>query len=452
MSAVAQLKALLGMDNKQFKAGMRQSESQAKSFQSSIASIGRTIAVAFSIGAVVAFSKKIIDFASEIRHTADNLNTSTDALQALNSISLKYGMTVEGLHKGMGKLRQSQGKVAEGDKEYTDAVELLNINLKEFGKADTARALELLAKGYAAAGGSALAFSAVQDLMGRSAKKATAFMMELSKTGLEGMISNAKDAGTVIEEDIITKLEFAGTRLEQLGLQFKVWGADLIGVLATAGEAWNGYTRAQAKAQKELVGLSPSAKADAKRLGLTGEPGQVGAIEGADAKTLDKLKAKLNSLRDALLFGRMDKREQLIDLEARLSELSTKNATTETARLNIVIERFKVFEKILKLRKDIESAASKTAAKDQKALDRITGIQDASVKRIAALSAPGAVHGRGLQTDSLASVGGFIGPQRPGLAIADRQFQINKERNVILQKTSDDIRIIKENTSPTGGL
>jgi len=451
MAAVAKLKALLGMDNKQFKAGMRDSQTQAKSFQGSIASIGRTIAVAFSIGAVVAFTKSVIGFASEIRHTADNLNVSTDALQSLNSVALKYGVTVEDLQKGLAKLRQSQGKVVEGDKEYTDALALLNIEVKEFGRADTAKALELLARGFTKANGSALAYSAVQDLLGRGAKKMTAFLKELSKTGLEGMTRQAKNAGTVIEEDLITKLELAGTRMEELGLKAKVFGAELIGVLATAGEAWNGYTRAQADALN-AVGLSPSAKADAARLGLTGKPGEVDDIGKEDPKLIAKLKAKLSALRQAMLFGRMDKQEQLIDMEARLGSLSTKNATTEEQRLNIVIERFKLFEKILKLRKDIESSATKAAAKDQAELNKITALKDSAGDRIAALSAPGAVRGQGIQTDALARTGGFVGPQRPGLAIADRQLQINKKRNEILQTTADDIRIIKENTTPRGEL
>lgn len=153
MAAVAQLKALLGIDNKQFKAGVRDSTGETKRFQSQLASIGRQMAAAFSVGAIIQATRKVVEFASEIRHTADNLNVTTEGLQAINAAALKYGMSIDDLSKGLARLRQSQGKVADGDKEYTDALRVLNIQTEKFASADTEQALEMIARGYAAAGG-----------------------------------------------------------------------------------------------------------------------------------------------------------------------------------------------------------------------------------------------------------------------------------------------------------
>ena len=92
--ATAKLKAMLGMDAAQYKAGVRDATGATKKFQSGIASIGRTLIAAFSVGAIINFTKGLVNFASEIRHTADNLNVSTESLQALNATALKYGVSL----------------------------------------------------------------------------------------------------------------------------------------------------------------------------------------------------------------------------------------------------------------------------------------------------------------------------------------------------------------------
>ena len=225
MAAIATLKAVLGIDTKQYKAGMRDSTRRTQQFQKSIATAGKALGAAFSIGAIVAATKSIVSFASEIRHVSDNLEINAETLQALNATALKYGLSVEALSKSLAKLRQSQGKVIEGDKEYQDAVEALNIDLEAFRKASPAQALELLARAYANAEDRALAFSSVSDLMGRGAKQATAFMKELAEVGLAGVEAAAKSAGMVISDDLITKLDLFGTRMEQINLRLKVMGA-----------------------------------------------------------------------------------------------------------------------------------------------------------------------------------------------------------------------------------
>ena len=53
MAAVAQLKAVLGMDSREFKAGMRNATKDASTFQSNIKKVGTIIAGAFTVSAIV---------------------------------------------------------------------------------------------------------------------------------------------------------------------------------------------------------------------------------------------------------------------------------------------------------------------------------------------------------------------------------------------------------------
>jgi len=63
MAAFAQLKALLGIDTTQYKAGMRDSEGATKGFQRSLASVGRALGLAFSVGAIISFARSFMSWA-----------------------------------------------------------------------------------------------------------------------------------------------------------------------------------------------------------------------------------------------------------------------------------------------------------------------------------------------------------------------------------------------------
>ena len=215
-----------------WKSASRKAESFRKKVGRSFKKIGAAakaakMQIAIIGAAFVAAGRTLGNFASQIRHTSDNLEIHAETLQAINAEALKYGMSLSDLDKGLARLRQSQGKVIDGDKMYIDAVKSLNINLEEFKNANTDKALELLAKGYASTKDRAAAFSAVSDLMGRSAKKATKFLKAMAEEGLAGIEQAARDTGHVLDDELITKLELFGTRMERLGLRMKVFGANL---------------------------------------------------------------------------------------------------------------------------------------------------------------------------------------------------------------------------------
>lgn len=225
------------MDTGTYKAGMRGATKETKGFQKNLSDIGRAMGAAFSVGAIVAATKKVVGLASEIRHAADNLEISTDEFQGLTAQALRYGVSVEGITKALGKLATSQGKVSEGDKEYIDALKLLNIEQAAFVRASPAEALAMIAKGYAGAENRAEAFSAVSDLVGRSGKNLTAFMKELAEVGLQGVIDKSKEAGQVMSDELITKLELLGTKNEQIILKMQVGWANFLNTVGSAASA-----------------------------------------------------------------------------------------------------------------------------------------------------------------------------------------------------------------------
>jgi len=423
MSAVAQLKALLGMDNKQFKAGMSDSTRSTNSFKSSIASAGRTMAAAFSAGAILAATKSLIGFASEMRHTADNLKLSAESLQALNSVALKYGLSVEGLNKGLGKLRDSQGQAAAGLATYKRALVALGISQDEFTNANTAEALEMISRGYVDAGGDAEAFSAVTLLMGRSAKQATAFMEELADKGLKRIKEEAIAAGNVIEDELITKLELLGTKNEQIMLKMKVGFAQLLGRIGT-GAGQIGTIFGSIYEQWERAGGGSSLSGNIKAAISTLRGGGIGEAVTAAGRNLRESDAKNPASKAAKVR------------EARSEESEIQDA------------HVKAFEEAIQKRLKAEESLQA----------KIRAIRDRHQSKISALDNRDMnIQGQGIQTDSLARVGGFVGPQRGGLGIADRQLKIQlelknraEERNKLLTEMNIKLDAVEQNTSPAG--
>jgi uncharacterized phage infection (PIP) family protein YhgE len=426
MAAIAQLKAVLKMDNAQYKAGARGAKTETSALRKSIAAVGPTIAAAFSVGAIIAATKSIINFASEIRHTADNLEIGTDSLQALNSLTLKYGVSVEKLHKSLGKLRQSQGKVSEGDKEYTDALDALGISQAKFATAGTDEALEMLAKAYSEAEDRTLAFTAVSDLMGRGAKDLTAAMQELSKKGLQQVTKDTKAAGDVMEEQLLTRLELAGTRMEQFWLKAKVGAAEFFDE-AIAGAEIMGRTLLDAFKGAEgrgMVGVISDVQT--RRFG-----GKAKAPEAKKQSEVDfyRKQSEQANLKQAELARAT--REKRARMQTKVAADNERTAQREAEKANRD-----------RTRRDDAIARIKESGKER--------IQREREREIS-------ITGTGQNTDSMAQTGGFVGASRGNLGIADRQIKLAQEAaqtqkriEKIEEKMAADIAKIENKMQPNG--
>lgn len=235
MAAIAQLKSLLGMDSKNFEAGTRKSEKAAKRLQGELKAVGRTIAAAFSVGAIVAATRSVIAFASEIRHTADNLGITTDELQGLNDVALEFGLSTENIRDRLSKLVVVQGRAAEGQVAYLKALDQLNISHDDFINASPAEAFELLATGVANAKSEQEALSALSKIYSEeNAPRLVAMLKKIGNEGLQTIIDKSKEAGRSLDEDLITKLESLGTANEKIMLRLKVGWAQVLGVVGNA--------------------------------------------------------------------------------------------------------------------------------------------------------------------------------------------------------------------------
>jgi hypothetical protein len=96
MAAIATLKALLQLDDKQYQAGMKKASSSTKNLQGQISSLSRVMAGAFSVTAIVAFGRALVkagsqleDFETQFRAFGFSAEEAKKRIEDLNNFAAR---------------------------------------------------------------------------------------------------------------------------------------------------------------------------------------------------------------------------------------------------------------------------------------------------------------------------------------------------------------------------
>jgi hypothetical protein len=475
MAAVATLKAMLGLDTKAYKASMKDARKSADSLKRKLAGVGAALGASFGLAAIVATTKSIINFASEIRHTADNLNVTTDELQALNAVAIKYGLSLEDVVKLMSKVRQSQGQVEQGLSTQVRALEKLNLEQKDFAGSRSIDALLQIARAYRKNKDDAGAFAAVADLLGRQGRRATAMLVEMSEVDMSQLIRDLKEMGKISSGDALTSIENFGTQMELLGLRMKnaliapiTAMNDMLdrydalkkaeaekpkqgGFLATIGEAFDRQHGRGPEGMRRMIdamrGKGADLVADAKaaagaKTAGTSQPPAADPV--ADFRAFN---AKIVAETEKMARSRLTGHAKMADALARAEvDLAIKMAQAMDAGNRKAVHLYSARVKLLR-----KIFAEEVEAAQQAERDKISAVKESGTKAIEQererLKEQAGIAGVGARTDRLASVGGSVGGSRAGIGMADRQLKIQIEaaamRRRIIQIQEEQARDIK---------
>jgi len=236
MAAVAQLKALLGIDNKQYKAGMRDSESAARRFQASIASVGRALGLAFSVGALISFGRRFVSWASELSIAARNVGLLTSEMIALNRIAIKSGIGVNEMQRLVSRLQSELYNAAGGSKEAAKKFEALGLSVRDLAGMDPAAQLQAVAR---AALDTGIPLQTLTDLFGeRLGPRAMVALREIADEGLPAV---SKAMG-----DTIDQVELFGSRwaetMDVAKQKTAEWGNAVISYIQDIAAFWGGFS------------------------------------------------------------------------------------------------------------------------------------------------------------------------------------------------------------------
>ena len=276
------IKGGIKFDPSGVKKGLKSSENDAQKFSKKMGGIGKSLGQTFAVGSLVGGIKKIIDVGENVGNQAAKVGISTDAYQALQHEIVTAGGSTEALTTAMNTLRIRQSEAAGGNKTAQDSFERLGISADELSRDSLETLFEKITKGKAATGD----LDAVSDLLGsRTLKDLNTTMNAVASVGMASLISQAKEAGRVLDENFIKSATEANRAIADLQVQSTVLFSKPIGNIAKTMGALNrmfqggSFLEAIGESSSDLMEVSDKTKRKLEKLDAT----QKGAENAADA-------------------------------------------------------------------------------------------------------------------------------------------------------------------------
>ena len=298
MPAVAILKALLKLDNKQFKAGMKGAKAETTSFGSQLAKVGSQMSAAFVVTGIMVATRKLISLGSTITDLAKQAGVSTDAWQGLELASTRAGIESAAAGTMFTKIAVALGEAKEGVVTYTDAFKALGI--QDVSTLSVEGALLAVAKAMSTAERGSVEFAAALSLIGtKSGTKMIQVMERINEVGFKGLIADAREAGTLIENITLQRLDELEDRLQVAKKQAAAAGGAVAGAVMDVG-AFMG---------RQADGDTDKLKTFLKGMLKGGPAGGFASVIGADAGTNDRTEAYSESQLRRIREGRIAEKE-----------------------------------------------------------------------------------------------------------------------------------------------
>lgn len=437
MAAIAKLQAVLGMDSREFKAGIGTAGKDANEFQKQIKKVGGVLAAAFSVGAIINMGKSLKSWANEISLAADNVGVLTSEMMGLNQIAILNGLGVSNMQEILGKLAVKLDEAADGNKTAQDAFAKLNLSIEELAGLDPAAALKRVAEEATKASDPVSALAGLFEL-GLGAKAVTA-MRDLAENGLPNVAQSAADTA-----DEVRRLGDEWDAMIEKAKRATLGGAsqvsEFVQVAIVRGKAEN-------KAFKESSFW--------EKMGFEGTRKSMAAGEAAVQEWYaNKYKAdneRRAEKEEERISQQEAKRKDIIDrLEASKLNLPS-GANTQTER---------------DAEKQRKQQQKDYFASVDRASDRIIADADRSDK-IESIKAGGRdkesalreqlletiTHASGdkLTRDNLARLGGFFGGDRAGYDIQTKQLEVQRLTAEAAKETARNTSEMNEKLALIGG-
>jgi len=412
MAATATLKALLKLDDKQYKSGMSSATKSTHAFRQSLAQVGTAIAATFSVGVILRFARSLTQLGSKISDLAYQSGLTTDQFQALEVAAIRAGVAPEKIRASLARLNISVGEAKRGLKSYLDWFKAVGISANDLDRMSIGEIFERVAKAASGAErGSTALSSAMQILGSRSAIQLREVLDQIANRGLQDMIDQSKKAGQIIDENLIKKMDKLEDRMQLLSRQSKVWGMSFADnfMIGAQGLFLFFQNLGNPKATKQAWGQMLQ-----RHNQSTAQPDN-GAPTQSVQETIDSIDWTGNIKQGTDIV----EDTQWQEIKDRQNKKYQKRRAQQQKRDEIEENFARAFEAIM--------------------------------------DKPYNSRGSGAQSDSMSQVGGLVGGTRPGLGAVDKQRKqaeetVNRLKELVLLDQERNRRLAKidENTDEVG--
>jgi hypothetical protein len=293
--------AFFGGDTSGLEKAVDRATTVVGSFQSALGKIGLTIGAA----AVVGFFKSVIDHAGKLNDLSESTGASTDAIQGFSHAVRLAGGQVEDAGRVLQNVRNKVDELAIGNKEATKSFAQLGLSQKDLVGIPLEQALEKIAKAYVANKDQAGAYSGLIDIVGNKSAKLMAVLEDLGANGFGTLEARARDAGQMIEGQLIRQLDEAGDRLEEMKGRLIVGGSEVLGFFDKVAQGLGAMAAVVVNWSEGIDTAHAKGAVSAQK------------AEAAIVKVTEAIKGQQGTVKDFIAFNEGEAKREMERLEMR---------------------------------------------------------------------------------------------------------------------------------------
>lgn len=430
--AILSLIAKLGLDGSGFQRGIQQAEKSIDSLSKKLGGAFAATAVTAAIGAV---SKKTLDYAGQLEDLANRTGVGAEQLQEFAYAAEQNGSSLDTVASFLEKVNVSRQTALEGNEEMIKSFAALGVTVEDLKTTP----VEELAKKI----GSVVKDGNVAELIGdlrQIGGKGAGELVGAFKGGLEELGQEARNAGAVIDDELVAKLDSIGDKFTTIGKQIMAKMAPAIGFVADAIQAViDQFGRVFAF----FGGFSGGGMKGAKAA-LNDFDKQITARE---QRNIENIQNRKDGRKQD--FSKVENKEQKKESDKTEKEVERVNKSAdEKNRKNFLssLSEEKRLQELLKERKELLADMGENSFSPLAEADNNKKLADLEEE---ILNAGGKLESKVSRTDadSLAKIGGSIG----GAVNFDPSLNVSKDQLAELKAIKRELVAIRSNRTPDDG-
>lgn len=186
----------------------------------------RGVIAGLGLGALGNMAKGVIDQFGRIDDLAQRFDTTAESIQRVSMAAKLGGTDIEAVAGALTKAGIAATKVITGSEQMAELFDRAGINAQKFSQSDLDQKLIQISEAFAKARGDAVKTNAIIEILGT---KGGANLIPLIGN-LDALKANMEGT-SVAADDVVAKLAEAGDRLDVMGNNMKVWGANTLSAL-----------------------------------------------------------------------------------------------------------------------------------------------------------------------------------------------------------------------------
>jgi hypothetical protein len=233
-----EMKGKVSLDVSAFEAAAKKAQETAKSFGVSVSknlgidSFKGMVAGALSVAGVTTAITSLLDKADNIDALAKRFDLSAEAIQSIQFAADQSGASADAMFMGLKKLSIAIDEARSGNADYITSLQSMGVSLDDIKTKNAEQIFYQIGEKANGASVESIKLGDAIKVFGRAGDQVLGAMRD----GFADVAKGAKDAGVVIENDLVKKLADAKDNIEKLKLQATVLTGRAIGAVFNVAE------------------------------------------------------------------------------------------------------------------------------------------------------------------------------------------------------------------------